>query len=168
MPKISEVIKTLPWLDAKKLSIWHDEDGELCMTYRGKTYKRIKPVRLFPLTARDRMISIFSEDGEEIGIIREMKELDKDSRKALSKELSERYFIPKILRINSIKVEFGVSKWDVETDHGRRQFTVRERNDVQIISANRVLIMDSDGNPYEIPNYLTLDAHSKALLEEQL
>lgn len=157
----------MPWLDCSQLRIWRDGD-ELCMSYGGKVYRRIKPIRLFPLTAKDRMISIFDENDKEVGIIRDIKQLDAKSRAALESELAERYFMPRILRINSIKVEFGMTRWDVETDHGRRQFLVRERNDVQLLMGNRVLIVDADGNPYEIPNYIVLDARSRALLEEQL
>ncbi|MCS7253398.1 MAG: DUF1854 domain-containing protein [Armatimonadota bacterium] len=167
MPKVSEMVNSLPWLDCEQLRIWRDGD-ELCMSYGGTVYRRIKPVRLFPLTAKDRMISIFDEAGKEIGIIREIKQLDAKSRAALESELSERYFMPRITKINAIKIEFGMMKWDVETDRGRRQFLVRERNDVQLLLGNRVLIVDADGNPYEIPNYMTLDAQSRALLEEQL
>lgn len=167
MPKVSEMVNSLPWLDCKQLRMWRDED-ELCMSYMGTVYRRIKPVRLFPLTARDKMISILDENDREIGIIRDIKQLDAKSRAALESELSERYFMPRVVRINSIKVEFGMTRWDVETDRGRRQFLVRERNDVQLLLGGRVLIVDADGNPYEIPNYMALDAHSRALLEEQL
>lgn len=167
MPKDDHAVNSLPWLDAQRLRIWHDGD-KLYVNYNGTTYECVKPVRLFPLTAKDRMISLFDQSGSEIGIIRDIRELDAESRAALEKELSVRYFMPKILRINSIKVEFGMARWDVETDHGRRQFLVRERNDVQLMPGNRVLIVDADGNPYEIPSYFALDPHSKSLLEEQL
>lgn len=169
MPRRQELLSNLEWLDARALRIWHDEDGHLCMKIEGRgCYKGVQPVRMFPLTARDRMISIMDKDGNEIGVIRELRELDARSRKELEDELAERYFIPRILRIYSIATEFGVTKWDVETDHGRRQFTVRERSEVRLLTGCRVLIRDADGNPYEIPDYTTLDPRSRALLEEQL
>ena len=51
----------------------------------------------------EQFISIRDEEGEEIGLIRDLSELDPVSRKAVQEELNWRYFTPKIQRITSIK-----------------------------------------------------------------
>src|SRR5690606_41613021 len=60
---------------------------------------------------------------------------------------------PVIRRIESVKEEFGYWYWTVETDAGPRRFTVREvQHNVVRLSPEHVLIIDLDGNRYDIPD----------------
>ncbi len=74
-----------------------------------------------------------------------------------------------ITRIESIKEEFGYAYWNVETDVGPRRFTVRDMQDnVVLLSPEHVLIIDVDGNRYEIPDYTQLDPKSRRYIEDLL
>lgn len=122
--------------------------------------------RAFPFSDANRYINVMSSESKEIGMFRDLKGMDSHSRQILEEELDRRYFIPLISRVYSLKEEFGMLSWDVETDRGRRKFYVRNwRDNVHELSAVRYLIVAVDGNRYEIRNIDQLDTESKAQLE---
>lgn len=68
--------------------------------------------------------------------------------------------------ISSLRNEFGVSYWDVQTDRGNREFVVRNVSEsAQWISPRRLLLIDVDGNRFEIPDIDLLDKRSISLIE---
>ena len=122
----------------------------------------LTPKRLFPVTGSDKYVSLLDKDGNEVAIIRDLSSLMKESRKNIEKALDEFYFVPKIIKINGITDKFGVLKFDVETDKGRVEFTVKNRHyDIKKLQTERVLIRDSNDNRYEIESYLLLDRQSR-------
>lgn len=134
-----------------------------------ETYPRVALYRAFPFTYQDRYISVRDMEGKEIGMIKELRAFDEATVKLIERELERRYFTPIIRRIESIKEEFGYAYWTVETDAGPRRFTVREMQyNVLLLSPEHVLIIDVDGNRYEIPNYERLDAKSRKYIENLL
>ena len=184
------------FLDPKKITISRDNFNALKLKIdKAEEYSEVKAVRIFPLSSLWQFISLKGVSGsdreeaekqngeekpgrphgkpraprtKEIGIIRDMRELDKKSQKILTSELEVNYFTPKITRINKIKSDFGSYTWTVETDKGPRTFEVRYREDVHIVPPNRVLIRDVDGNRYEIPDYSRLDSSSRTMLEKHM
>ena len=61
--------------------------------------------------------------------------------------------------------KFGSLTWKVETDRGTVAFRIRNRHsDIKCLDGKRVLIRDTNDNRYEIPDYTTLDMHSRRLL----
>lgn len=134
----------------------------------GAVYTGVVPVRNFPITQPDRYISLLDADKNEIGLIEDIKQLNKPDRKTLREELRKCYFTPKITKIHSIEGQYGVSQWEVETDCGPVTFDLRSRSDIVSLDGGRLLIKDADGNRYEIPNYRKLDPKSIALLETQI
>jgi len=153
-------------LDPKRIQICRDESGRLNVIFNKvekATIKRV--VRAFPLTMPWRYIILIDRDNREIGLLRDIEELDDSSRKILKDELEKVYFIPKIRKIHQIKEEFGVLIWETETDKGARRFEVTSRRDVKKIGKRRIIVRDADGNLYEIPDYANLDQKSLILLE---
>jgi hypothetical protein len=105
---------------------------------------------------------------KEIGVVKDIKKMDSESRQIVEEELEMMYFIPKIIRINRIRSERGSYKWLVETDRGEREFDIRHREDIRMIESNRVIVKDVDGNRFEIPNYSRLDPRSRSMLERYM
>ncbi len=135
----------------------------------GQKWSRLEPKRLFPLSGLDKYISLLSEDGHEVAIIRSLASLIPESRKVIEDSLKEYYLIPKIIRICERYEKYGTLKWTVETDCGKRSFDIRNRHsDIKALYDGRVLIRDSDDNRYEIPNVEQLDKHSRHLLNYDL
>ena len=76
--------------------------------------------------------------------------------------LSSRYyalffFMPKILRIYSIKDQYGHTHWSVLTDKGKCKFSSHSGSSNAVFQmGNRVLIKDSIENRYEIEDITKL------------
>ncbi len=102
-------------------------------------------------------------------MVKDPKELDPQSRKIVEEELDKRYLVSIIKKIRSIRTDFGTSYWDVDTNRGRRDFVIQGVQDnVVWLGERRLLLVDVDGNRFEIPDYSSLDKKSAALLEEVL
>ena len=132
----------------------------------GTVFEELEPRRLFPHTNTQQYITLLNEKEKEVALIKELKDLDSDSRKALEACFTEYYMIPKISRVLHVEDKFGALKMSVMTDRGEISFRIRNRHsDIKMLRKNgRVLIRDSDDNRYEIPCFEDLDRHSKHLL----
>ena len=171
-------------LDPKKLSIYRDEFNKLRLKMESngnggngkngdsKEHPAVMAVMGFPLTNPDNFISIIGmKDGKkdkEIGIIEDTKKLDSKSRKVLKGELKRAYFMPQITKINRLKEDHGMMKFDVDTDKGQREFETRYKEDIRKLPAGRVIIKDADGNRYEIKDYRKLDQRSMNLIDSEI
>ena len=132
----------------------------------GTVVEDLEPRRLFPFSDPNMYITLLDDKEQEVGFVRDLTEIDDDSRKALEECFAEYYMIPKISALLESVDKFGSLNWVVETDRGRVAFQIRNRHsDIkQMGRSNRVIIRDANDNRYEIPDYTTLDAHSKHLL----
>ena len=132
-------------------------------------YPRINAYRTFPLSDADRYLSLRDADGNEIGILESLADLAHDQAALLRAELERRYFTPAIERVRSVKEEFGYSYWLVDTDAGPRRFTVQSgKNNVTVVAARRLLIVDVDGNRFSVADYTRLDRNVLRTLETLL
>lgn len=129
--------------------------------FNGKSYEKLEPRCLFPITGPTRYISLINEKNEEIAVIRNLDNLMEESKRAVSEVLKEYYLIPKITGILDRSEKYGILKWRAVTDRGVRDIEISNRqSDIKIIYATRVLIRDSNDNRYEIPDTEALDAKS--------
>ena len=153
-------------LDPRKIRICRDESGRLKLIFDNDEKVLIKRVvRAFPLTMPWRYVILIDENDREVGLLRDLGDLDETSMKVLKDELERVYFIPKIKKIHRIKEEFGFLIWETETDKGPRRFEVTSRRDVKKMGKRRIIVRDADGNLYDIPDYADLDQKSIILLE---
>jgi hypothetical protein len=84
----------------------------------------------------------------------------------VEQELSRRYLTSRVRRLVSLKQEFGVTYWEVETDRGLRDFVVRDLQENCVwLSDTHLLLVDVDGSRFEIPDRLLLDERSQQLLD---
>lgn len=132
----------------------------------GSVYENLEPRRLFPLTDTEHYVTLLDDKEKEVALIRDLCDIDADSRKALEDCFREFYLIPKITQVLDIDEKFGALKFRVMTDRGEILFRIRNRHsDIKMLyGSDRVLIRDSDDNRYEIEHYDALDRHSKMLL----
>ena len=120
------------------------------------------------MSSGHKLVSFRQPGGKEIGLLKDAEALDQDSSLALKQALGLAYFVPVITKIYSIKEEYGVTRWKVETDRGPRTFDVGTRQDVRSVGRSRFLIRDVDGNRYEIRDVGELDAASRSILEFEI
>ena len=105
-------------------------------------------------------------DKQEIGILRSIEQFDQETKALLVKELVRRYYTPVIERIFSVKERYGFSYWKVKTPDGEMNFTLQDTFRSMIRAGeNRLLLLDVNGNRFEIPDVTALDRKSYKKIE---
>lgn len=125
--------------------------------------------RLFPLSNPESHVSIQDGAGKEVGILRNPNGLDATSLQLVSEALDRRYFTPLVSRIDTLKLDAGMWRFEVQTQRGPAEFYVRNWRDSSAeIEPGRWLVWSVDGQRFEIPQPDKLDARSVSLLEQLL
>lgn len=120
----------------------------------------------FPYDMSDGYISVLDSDENEIGMILNLSDLDNDSRAAAETELSRRYLTPKIKTLINMKEKGGFAFWEVDTDLGRKEFTVRDNfRNIFRVGELGAIIYDIDGNRFMIDDVTALDRRSRKKIE---
>jgi hypothetical protein len=133
----------------------------------GTPYEELTVYRAFPIRYTAQYISIRTPKGDELGIIADLNELDEESRRELSRELDYRYFLPKVLRVESVKQRTDLWIWEVETTLGPTRITMRNLHEyVQFHGDGRMVLTDLNGKRCEITDWRSLDAHSRKQLAD--
>jgi hypothetical protein len=153
-------------VDPRRVCLFRGPYGVLRCTLDGvQSVLRVKVVRAFPLSERERWISILDAKNKEVCLIEDPDQLDPGSRRLVEEELEQHYRIAEIVRINSIRNEYRTMYWDVETDRGRREFIVKWTSDTVLWPGPReLLLVDIDTNRFHITDIQRLDAHSRSQL----
>ena len=144
-----------------------DASGRLILTdlNDGGKKKPVTTARAFPLSAPDGWIALRDEAGRECALIESPPTLDADTRRLVENDLARREFRPVIRRILSVSSVAEPCEWDVETDRGRVRFILMGEDRVRILSSGQVVVTDSNGLRYLIPDAGTLDPKSRRILE---
>ena len=158
----------LKFLNPGEVGLFRAGDALRATIAGDRSCLRVIPMRVFPISMRDRYISLRDMDGNELGVIRDPSELDKDSRKLLLNELRKRYFTPVIREIRSLSDKFGIVEWEVGTDRGTKTFLTRSLHDSLKETDDGLIITDMENNRYEIVNYSDLDPRSAAILTAKI
>ena len=154
-------------VDISRVRLFREPPWMLRLTIDGdRSYTRVKVVRAAPLSHPARYISLLDEKDDEVCMIPDLKELDEGMRAIVEDELDRRYLTSAVERVLSMRNEFGTSYWDVETNRGRREFVVQNAaENAQWMGEYRLLLVDVDGNRFEIPDLRELDRKSANLIE---
>ena len=158
----------LKFLNPGEVGLFRAGDALRATIAGDRSCLRVIPMRVFPISMRDRYISLRDMDGNELGVIRDPSELDKDSRKLLLNELRKRYFTPVIREIRSLSDKFGIVEWEVETDRGTKTFLTRSLHHSLKETDDGLIITDMENNRYEIVSYSDLDPRSAAILTARI
>ena len=121
--------------------------------------------RAFPFEAPDEFIVLADEEDKDLGFIRALSERTPEERALLEKELSRRYFMPKIEKILKVTDRFGFSYWSVETDKGHMEFSVKDTFKSLIRLGDRLIVTDADGSRYDLPSISALDKRSRKKID---
>ncbi|RJR12301.1 DUF1854 domain-containing protein [Candidatus Parcubacteria bacterium] len=141
--------------------------GMLQMKTAREQFAEITVRRTYPMSRPYEYLSVWTKDDKEIGIIRDIEELDDESREELVAELKLRYVIPAVTQIISIKEEPGLWSFQVKTDRGDLKLLMRNIHEhIQMIGVNRLIITDMEGKRCEIKDTESLDAASRKQLSK--
>jgi hypothetical protein len=154
-------------LDPNKVSFYRNKGGVLLAEISGEVYSEITLHQTFPFSKPKQYLSIWDKSDYEIGVIRDLEELDQTSKDQLKQELRLRYIIPIVTHVISIKEEPGLWTFQLETDRGSLELYMRNIHEhVQSKNAERIIITDMDGKRCEIPNVNLMDLHSRRELQK--
>jgi hypothetical protein len=103
-------------LDPGAVKLWLLEDGSMVMKHAGRKVLLGPPRRALPLSDPDHFIVFNDEDGNEVGILASLDELDEASQAALRESLSNEYRLERITRVLDVDREplSGQTRWRVE------------------------------------------------------
>ena len=137
--------------------------GQLEVRVKGcaEPIKEARVARCFPWSLPETYVALRDKDGKEIALLKTLEPLDPASCETVERELQEKVFNPRILRVVRSVMEFGVISITAETDRGEVTFQVRSRDDIRTLSETRALFRDADGNTYELHDLNALDAASR-------
>ena len=159
------------YLDTSKIKFERTAGGLLNMIYEGQAYPAVILQRAFPLSRPWEYISVkaYAEHrdmSKEIGIIRDVRKLPGENRALVEDELAQRYFVPVIKAITSLKDEYGQVYMAIETDAGNKRIVAPNATaNFVLLGGDRLLIVDIDGNRYELPSLTAADKKTQRFLE---
>ena len=142
------------------MTIYENENGHLCLAHQGFD-GRVRPVRLWPFDEPSRYICLTDEAQNEVAIIEDLAALDDASRALVSNALAARYFCPDITKIYSVKEKRGIFYFHMALGPVQKRIAIK--NPAQYVAhlpGGEVLLTDTDGNRYRIPNLRTFDKRS--------
>jgi hypothetical protein len=151
------------------ISFNRSQGGVFQGVVEGKVYEELILFRIFPFQYNTQYISVRNSKSEEIGVIRDIDQLDEESRGEVDKELQLRYFLPVVTRIDSIKQKADMWIWELQTNLGQTRIVMRNLHEhMQYPSLNRIILTDVNGKRCEIRDYSTLDIQSRNKLKDVL
>jgi hypothetical protein len=143
-------------------------NGRLVLDRPGEEAVEVTLRYLRPLSSRTEIV-VLDGKGREVATLAGLDALPEGERALAREALRERYVLPAILRVERVDVRFGTRYWWVETDRGPRWFALREPGkNVTWLTPDRLVLRDTAGNRFEIPDLSTLDAASRRWVHRAL
>jgi hypothetical protein len=107
-----------PFLSTDDLKLWQLDDGSLVMKHAGRKTLLSSPRRALPLSNLDEFIVFSDLDGNEVGVLRSIHDLEESSRIVLQEALAREYVLERITRILEVDKEplTGQTRWRVELE----------------------------------------------------
>lgn len=162
-------------LTPENAAFFRSEGGLVSLTLRtpdgsSETFERVSIIRAFPITAPNDFLSVREAikggNGDEIGLIETLSLFDADTVALLNEELDRRYFIPEITKLYSMKEKYGYHYTEAQTSAGRVKFVLNNpSNNIRTLEDGRILITDTDGNCFCLPDPAKLDKQSYRIIE---
>lgn len=146
-----------------------DPFGRLVLTTAdGERHEGITPVRAFPIAAPDEGLSLVNFEGHEVAWVENLADQPAEIAQLLEAELASREFVPEISRIIEVSSFACPSTWQVVTNRGNTELTLKGEEDIRRLSSQRLMIADSHGIEFLIRDLSDLDRHSRKLLDRFL
>lgn len=155
---------------ADELTLFYAPKDRLRLTVGAeKSYVTVKPVWAAPLSRPNTYLALLNGKSEELITLPDPRALSKASWEAVEEELRRRYLTATVTRIHHAKVEFGATYWSVDTDRGERDFVTQSLQENALwLSERHLMLLDVDGNRFEILDVAGLDAPSQAYIHSIL
>lgn len=138
------------------------------METEDKCWLQVRPAWASPVKHPGKYLCLMDGKDREIVMFDEgLAGVDKGNRAILEDELHRRYLTSQVKRIEHAHTEFGSTYWTVETERGRREFVTQSlQENAQWHSPTHLMLVDVDGNRFEIRDTYALDDVSRAMLSK--
>lgn len=154
---------------AGRFALTRNAFGRLVLTTpQGEEHQGVVPVRAFPIAAPDQGIALVGADGHELAWIGRLADCPAEERRLIEEELGQRDFMPQILRLQAVSGFATPSQWSVQTDRGATQFVLMGEEFIRRLGKSGLLIEDSHGIYFLVPDLGRLDRASRRLLDRFL
>jgi hypothetical protein len=148
-----------------KFEVIEQPAGRLRLITDEQCWLEFKPVWASPLSHPGKYLALLDGKDKEILIVNEPDELDEGTRKLLISELERRVLTAQITEIIEAQTEFGVTYWLTETSRGRKEFVTQSLQENALwLAPHQLLLIDVNGNRFEIPDTQALDPESQKKL----
>ncbi len=156
-------------MNPQELQLFHHPSDRLRLSIGDRSWPTVKPVWTAPLTFPRQYLALLDGKGHEIAMVKNPDDLQPEAKAAVMTEIGRRYLSSKIESIVHAKGEFGATYWTVQTERGIKDFVTQSlQENVQWLSERHVLLIDVDGNRFEIDDVALLDARSQAYIHQFL
>lgn len=147
--------------------------GFLGMKYKGEEHKRVALRRALPIGRPDEYISVADHEEKELGVIREVRALPDQQMALVLEELDKRYYSPTVVEVKSVKDKLGYVYMELTVTGPDRPYerncAVKDVNrNIRMLSDDKLIIFDVDGNRYIVEALSKLDKKSIKRLEPYL
>mgnify|MGYP000296489685 FL=1 len=132
---------------------------------QGQRHEQVVVVRAYPVTAPEQGVGIMDAEGHELAWFDRMDRVPQPLQGLLRQAISEREFLPEIQRLNAVSSLVTPSVWTVQTDRGEARFMLKGEEDIRRLTGKTLIVSDADGVQYLIRDPMTLDRHSRKLLD---
>ena len=146
-----------------------NQAGRLLISFQdGRVFEGVVPVRAFPLQAPEQFVAFMSTEGKEIAWVDELSALPQDMRELITEEIALREMMPSIQRIVSVSTLSTPSTWDIVTDRGATKLILKGEEDIRRLTRSTLIITDSHGLRFILPDMQALDKNSRRILDRFL
>ncbi len=150
-------------LEEIELRLEHRHDGQLWAT-AGARECPVWVKRCFPWSAPGRFVSLRDGDEEEVALVRDLAELDGESRRVLARALHEAGFVIDVLGVEEVEDEIEIRNFRVHTAQGVRSFQTLRDEWPREMPDGGLLIVDVAGDLYRVADPAALDRRSRKRL----
>lgn len=149
------------------MTLFYEPEGRLRLEHDNKCWIEVRPVWASPMSHPGEYLALVDGRDNEILLFRHPeKELSAENWELIQGELERRYLNGFVREIYEAKVVFGYTYWTVMTDRGKKDFVTQSlQENAQWMSPTHLLLIDVDGNRYEIQDIDALDKESRRKLD---
>jgi hypothetical protein len=134
----------------------------------GVRYEHVLAVRSFPVAAPDEGIALVDVEGKELLWIPHLSQVPANARANIEKAITQREFMPQILKLYGVSSFVTPSTWDIETDRGRTSLLLKGEEDIRRLSGTVLLVTDAHGVQFLIRDLAQMDRFSRKLFDRFL
>ena len=136
--------------------------------FDGMMHEGVTPVRAFPVQSPQEFVALMSTEGKEVLWIDRLADVPEDIRMLINEEIASREVMPVIQQLLKVSTYSTPSTWEVMTDRGATKFVLKGEEDIRRLSGGKLIITDSHGLRFYVPDMQQLDKHSRRILDRFL